>query len=464
VSIPAVDPPTLDTSAKGRLGSCLGGWTLQELIGMGGMAAVYRATSAAGEVGAVKVMHRHLAGHAEWVRRLRREADLLLALEHPGLVRLLERKALDDGTPFLVMELLDGGTLEALRKASAGALPLTDVLDHAREVLDVLAYTHARGIVHRDLKPSNVFVTTRGALKVLDFGIASHPALAGGDATLASATRGILGTPAYMAPEQARGRWEFVDHRSDLWAVGAMIFTLASGQFVHVAVTENERLGLAMTRRARPLASVLPGVDGRVASVVDRALAYDTRDRFQSASDFRVALEAALAGRWRDAGSCPADATVRDLSSEAGGRSGFQRVGSLSATLAVLGLGGLALFAALPRSAAPVRSPASGPALRHREPIPPTRIASAEATARAPLSSASVPRTPGTLPRADTGVRTASAKPSPRPAQSDPAGRAPRATNPRAANTPIRVSNAEGQEPERERRRDFAEDLMDRRE
>lgn len=259
---------------------------------MGGTAAVYRGVSASGHAGAVKVMHAHLADDRAWARRLRREARLLGSVRHPGLVALLDFGATDDGAPFLVTELLEGCSLEELRQEKGGKLPVEDVFAYAATVLDVLSHTHALGIVHRDLKPSNVFLTDGGQLKVLDFGIASSMAAETLDG-FHSATRGVLGTPAYMSPEQARGRWDLVDHRTDLWAVGAMVFTLASGQCVHVAVTENERLGLAMSRPARSLASALPELGRTWTDVIDRALSYDLTGRFQSAAEFRDALNAA---------------------------------------------------------------------------------------------------------------------------------------------------------------------------
>jgi serine/threonine-protein kinase len=217
---------------------CLeGGWTLIELLGIGGTAAVYRATHPEAGGAAVKLVHPHLAYDRDWVRRLRREAKLLRSIRHRGLVRLLEAGIFDGGSPFFVMELLAGRSLDALRKEAGGTLPLADTLGFASALLDVLAHTHALGVVHRDLKPSNLFVTNSGELKVLDFGIASGPAHEVDDGTARSSTRGILGTPAYMAPEQARGRWDLVDHRRDLWSVGATNFTLLSAQHFHLAAT-----------------------------------------------------------------------------------------------------------------------------------------------------------------------------------------------------------------------------------
>ncbi|HEY3499234.1 MAG TPA: serine/threonine-protein kinase, partial [Polyangiaceae bacterium] len=264
-----------------------GEWKVEELIGRGGSAAVYRAHRSDGTPGAVKVMHPQLALNEHWVRRFAREVALLRKNPHPGVATVLDVGEVG-GTPFYVMELLQGTSLEALRSSRGGFLPVDETLRHADAVLEVLAFVHEAGIVHRDIKPSNLFLTESGAIKVLDFGIASG-ALSGEHTT----TGGILGTPAFMAPEHARGRLDLVDRRSDLWSLGASLFFLITGHPVHVAQTENERLGLAMARPARRLRHVSPQVPAAVAEVVDRALAYDPNERFQTALEFRDALRKA---------------------------------------------------------------------------------------------------------------------------------------------------------------------------
>jgi serine/threonine protein kinase len=189
-----------------------------------------------------------------------------------------------------VMELLEGQSVEALRQSEGGKLAPDVVTSIALDLLEVLAAAHEKGIVHRDIKPSNLFSTTRGALKVLDFGVA---ALLDPLATRESAHTGsgaLLGTPAFMAPEQARSRWSEVDPRTDVWAVGATIFKLLSGEDVHSGETPSEQLGMAMMVSARSLASVAPHLAPVLLETVDRALRYERSERFSSARAMRDAL------------------------------------------------------------------------------------------------------------------------------------------------------------------------------
>lgn len=292
-----------------------GGWTLEQLIGLGGSAAVYRGRRADGSVGAVKVMHAHLSLDAGWLRRFQRETALLRQFPCSGVARVLEVGP-SAGPPFFVMELLEGQSLEAARVACGGTLPVADALAHADAALQVLSSMHAVGVVHRDIKPSNLFLSDNGQLKVLDFGIATASANDQGAGLGHTTTRGILGTPAFMPPEQARGRWDLVDARSDLWALGATLFTLLSGEVVHWAGTENERLGLAMVKPARSLRHLRPRLHPKVIALVDRALAYDARDRFQSADEFRRSLQDArlqLQLEREPLGAPRADVTLRDV-------------------------------------------------------------------------------------------------------------------------------------------------------
>jgi serine/threonine-protein kinase len=199
------------------------------------------------------------------------------------------------------MELLEGKSLEELASARGGRLPVMEVLKVMREVLDALAAAHEHGVVHRDIKPENIFITVDGRVKVLDFGIAHLPDGFGPPSPKTQSGL-IMGTPAFMSPEQARARWDLVGPVSDVWSVGATMFTLLSGEFVHDEDTVPEILSAIFTRPARSLKVVMPNAALPVVALVDRALQRRTADRWGSAREMRLALlevEAALGERSR---------------------------------------------------------------------------------------------------------------------------------------------------------------------
>src|SRR5262249_49246800 len=154
-------------------------------------------------------------------------------------------------------DLVEGETLDALRERSGGTLPVKDVMEFAYQATDVLAAAHAVGIVHRDVKPANLLFTPSGLLVLLDFGIARMSEVSDGTLTRAG---GMLGTPAFMPPEQVLGRTGEVDARTDLWALGATLFFLLAGVSVHIAETPEELMVISATRFARPLRAAAPHV------------------------------------------------------------------------------------------------------------------------------------------------------------------------------------------------------------
>ncbi|AUX24596.1 protein kinase [Sorangium cellulosum] len=279
-----------------------GKWRLDHLLGAGGMAAVYAGTHRNGMRGAVKILRRELSENEEARSRFLREGYVANRVDHPGIVRVLDDDVTEDGAVFLVMELLEGETVEARRaRAAGGVLGVAEVLAIADELLDVLAVAHERGIVHRDLKPDNLFLTRQGQLKVLDFGIARLNELSG--PTNASTRAGtLMGTPQYMPPEQAKGQWDRVDARADLWAVGSTMFHLLSGRYVHQAETLPLLLLAAMTQPAPPVGSVLPAAPAAVAGVIDVALAFEPERRWPSARAMQRALRQARGGAGLDPG------------------------------------------------------------------------------------------------------------------------------------------------------------------
>lgn len=276
-----------------RVGTTLRGkWRLDVLLGVGGMAAVYAATHRNGTRAAIKILHPELSTHAHVRSRFLREGRVANTVNHPGAVKVVDEDEDSSGAVFLVMELLDGESLEARAARLDGKLPVDEVLAAADQLLDVLIAAHDKGVIHRDLKPENVFLTRDGQIKVLDFGIARLRELS----TASSATRAgsTMGSPQAMPPEQARGLWDEVDARSDLWAVGALMFALLAGRSVHEGRTTNEVLLSAMTKPAAPLASVVPTIHGAVARVVDRALAYERDGRWPDARAMQNAVRHAF--------------------------------------------------------------------------------------------------------------------------------------------------------------------------
>jgi serine/threonine-protein kinase len=278
--------------AARRVGTVLSGrWTIDRLISIGGMAQVFAATHRNGRAVAVKVLRPELTVEPLYVERFLREGYVANKVQHPGAVAILDEDVTPEGAPFLVMELLRGKSLrERLREQ--GRLPTEEALRVAEGILDVLVAAHARDIVHRDIKPDNVLVTDDGAVKVLDFGIARLRERVGGPDTQSGMTMGTIG---YMPPEQARGTPGAIEARSDLWAVGATLFTLLTGRVLHEAESTNEALLLAMTQPLPPVAGLDPRLPPAVCVVLDRALAFDKPDRFADAQSMKDAIRAARA-------------------------------------------------------------------------------------------------------------------------------------------------------------------------
>jgi serine/threonine-protein kinase len=404
------DPLTL--RAMARVGQVLRDkWRLGELLGVGGMASVYAATHRNGLLGAVKVLHPELALHPGARERFLREGYVANKVGHPGAVRVLDDDAAEDGSVFLVMELLEGETVEQRAASRAGGrLEAGEVMAIGEDLLDVLVAAHRNGIVHRDLKPDNLFLTREGQLKVLDFGIArmrEHSA-----ATTRTTTGSAMGTPAFMAPEQASGKWTEVDARTDIWAVGATMYVLLTGQHVHSGETVQLLMLAAMTRPAAPVGSLVPGLERAVAAVVDRALAFDPQARWQSAREMQSAVRAARRGAPADASTGFSDAS---LAAPPVGPPGSVAPRKVAPVAIIAGLAALAVVAVLvvghlrssaadvPGASASVETAVGGPKEADRGPAPPDR---APPSATAPLPAAEPP--PAVTPVATPPPSTAS--------------------------------------------------------
>jgi serine/threonine protein kinase len=280
----------LEAYCRKRVGATLQGkWQLDKMLGMGGMAAVYAASHRNGASAALKVLHPQYAAHSTIRERFLREAYIANKAGHEGAVQVRDDGIDENGAPFLIMELLLGESVADRADRLGGTVPLRDTLWIGHELLQVLVAAHKHGIVHRDIKPDNVFWTTDGKIKVLDFGIAR---LLEDAPPKKSRTRTgmVFGTPGYMAPEQALGRWTDVDARTDLWAVGATMFNLITGQSVHEGDSDEVRHINAATRPARSLGKVFPSAPHSVVEVIDRSLAFDQSQRYPDAESMRKDL------------------------------------------------------------------------------------------------------------------------------------------------------------------------------
>lgn len=276
--------------AVARVGQILRGkWRLDALLGVGGSACVFAATHRNGKRGAVKLLRPELCTNEEAKRRFLREGYVANRIEHPGAVAVLDDDTAEDGSVFLVMELLEGQTLEDYARACPNMrVSPSDTALITDKLLDVLHAAHKKGIVHRDLKPENIFLTTDGQAKILDFGTARvHEGTNTGRMTEVGH---IMGTPAFMPPEQALGHNAEIDGRTDLWALGAIMFYVLSGRLIHNAETLNKVLLSAMTQQAPPLSTIVPDVPRDLCEIVDRALMFDRDKRWADAASMQRAL------------------------------------------------------------------------------------------------------------------------------------------------------------------------------
>jgi len=280
------------TIAEARLGRVLKGkYRLDRVLGIGGMATVYAATHRNKKRVAIKMLHPELSIRENIRTRFLREGYVANSVDHPGAVSVHDDDVAEDGSAFLVMDLLEGSSVEEVAAAKPGKkLPIALVLSIGDALLEVLIAAHAKGIVHRDLKPANLFLTNDGRLEVLDFGIARLHDETSSESTAAGST---MGTPAFMAPEQAQGMSDEIGGQTDVWAVAATLFVLLSGTLVHEGRNAQQLILAAATMKARSLASVAPEVPRAVVDVIDKALAFEKSERWTSAKEMRDAVRRA---------------------------------------------------------------------------------------------------------------------------------------------------------------------------
>ncbi|HEY6066641.1 MAG TPA: serine/threonine-protein kinase, partial [Thermoanaerobaculia bacterium] len=266
----------------------LGPYQVVSLLGAGGMGEVYRARDPRlGRDVAVKVLPAHLSTDPESLSRFEREARAVAALSHPNILSIFDVGREGDVT-YSVTELLEGDTLRG--ELVPGPLPRRRAIEVATALAEALSAAHSRGLVHRDLKPENVFVTSDGVVKILDFGLARWTEASRADsdpgaATVAETVPGtVLGTFGYMSPEQARG--EPADARSDVFALGCVLFEMLTGRRAFQRATPAETLAAVLRDEPAGLADLAPDLQ----AVVVRCLEKNARDRYPTARDVAIAL------------------------------------------------------------------------------------------------------------------------------------------------------------------------------
>jgi serine/threonine protein kinase/Tol biopolymer transport system component len=274
-------------------GMRLGPYEVLEMLGSGGMGEVYRArdTRLKREV-AIKILPSRLSSDIARLERFEREARSASALNHPNIVTIHE-VGQTDSTSFIVMELVEGKSLRDV--LNAGPLPLRKLLSIAAQIADGLAKAHASGIVHRDLKPENVMVTSDGFVKILDFGLAKlterHKGLS--HATMStllfhSSPGTVIGTAAYMSPEQARGI--SVDERTDIWGLGVVLYEMASGRAPFTGETATDVVVAIVEREQPPISQHVEGVPPELERIVKKALRKDRNERYQIVKELAIDL------------------------------------------------------------------------------------------------------------------------------------------------------------------------------
>ncbi len=268
-------------------------YEVSRLLGEGGMGAVWEARHLRlpGKRFAIKVLHTSASSDREAYARFRREAEIASRIGHPNIIEVLDWNTLPSGTPYLVLEFLDGEDLA--QRLAAGALPIEQALSITRQIGAALKAAHAAEVVHRDMKPGNVFLVPRESggeildhVKVLDFGISKIR----NSQTVQTQDAVLLGTPQYMAPEQALGKNNEIDCRTDVFALGAIVYEMLAGRAAFQGATLAEVVFKVVYEPTPPLITVVPSVTPEVSAAVERAMAKAPDERFADVGAFITAL------------------------------------------------------------------------------------------------------------------------------------------------------------------------------
>ena len=269
-------------------GQMLGPYRIIDQVGKGGMATVYKAYQASVDrYVAIKVLPSQLAESKEFVTRFQQEARIIARLEHPHILPVFDYGE-SDGTAYFVMRYLQAGTLKD-KMEFGRPLPLTEIDRIFTQLTDALSYAHSQGIVHRDLKPANALIDSHGNIFLTDFGIAK---LLESASPRLTQTDAIMGTPAYISPEQAQS--QPVDRRADIYSLGIILYEMVTGQVPFVADTPLAVLFKHISDPLPPPSRLKPDVPPSIEQVILKALAKDPRDRFETADEFLTAWKRAL--------------------------------------------------------------------------------------------------------------------------------------------------------------------------
>ena len=367
-------------------GSSVGRYQIQNLLGSGGMGEVYRAVDPTlGRPVALKVLRAELSGDPERMSRFVHEARAASALNHPNILTIHE---VGDhaGSRFLVSELVEGETLR--ERVARGPLTLREILDITIQTASALSAAHAASIVHRDIKPDNLMLRPDGYVKVLDFGVATfarrRATSVDAEVTIApsieTSAGTIVGTIAYMSPEQARGLP--VDGRSDCYSLGVVLYELVTGRAPFTAPTTTDLLVAILEREAPPVRSVARGLPLQLEWIIEKALEKDPNLRYQSIADLRVDLQrlktALEAGRLTaaasDAGPDPNVVIERALTDDSPEVAAMSRVSRLTlvigaAAAVVLGVAMSIYHLARPGAELPLQLPRGGVLIKARDTV-----------------------------------------------------------------------------------------------
>src|SRR5450755_436679 len=270
----------------------LGPYEIVSPLGAGGMGEVYLARDTRLErTVAIKVLPESVAADPDRLARFEQEARVLSTLNHPNLLAIFD-VGTEGATHFLVSEFLEGHTLR--ERMNAGSLSQRKIADYALQLANGLAAAHDKGIVHRDLKPENIFVTSDERVKILDFGLAKlslfSSGFSGGSATISSPPGTVMGTVGYMSPEQVRG--DFLDHRSDIFSFGAILYEIISGQRAFKGDSSVETMNAILKEDPPELDPLQLKVSPAMNRIVRHCLERNPANRFQSARDLAFALGA----------------------------------------------------------------------------------------------------------------------------------------------------------------------------